>query len=205
MSQFVGFVCHCCCVVTTVVLSPYHLSSPLSYFLPLLLFFPLLLFSFISSLLPFFSPPSLSSLSLLPLSPPSPPILSLLSSIPLFSLPFPPHLLPPLLTLSFLSSPSSPSSPQFSSLFLPPLLTLSSLLPILSLSPLPKDQAAKEKAIAGLSSMSSAQIVSASILQNTASARMLGTPGITGNAVPMHTMLNSPGIEPGTSPLPATN
>ena len=120
VSQFVGLVCHCCCVVTTVVLSPYHLSSPLSYFLPLLLFFPLL---------PFLSPPSLSSLSLLTLSPHSPPILSLLSSIPLFSLPFPPHLLPPLLTLSFLSSPSSPflssilfpfppSSPH--SLFSPP-------------------------------------------------------------------------------------
>ena len=76
-------------------------------------------------------------------------------------------------------------------------------LSLLSLSP--QDQAAKEKAIAGLSSMSSAQIVSASILQNTASARMLGTPGITGNAVPMHTMLNSPGIEPGTSPLLAIN
>lgn len=41
--------------------------------------------------------------------------------------------------------------------------------------------------------MSSAQIVSASVLQNTASARMFGTPGIAGNAVPMHTMLNSPG------------
>jgi len=63
-----------------------------------------------------------------------------------------------------------------------------------------KDQTAKEKAIAGLSSMSSAQIVSASILQNTASARMLGTPGITGNAVPMHTMLSSPGA-PGGNPV----
>ena len=56
-----------------------------------------------------------------------------------------------------------------------------------------QDQAAKEKALAGLSTMSSAQIVSASVLQNTASARMFGTPGIAGNAVPMHTMLNSPG------------
>lgn len=61
-----------------------------------------------------------------------------------------------------------------------------------------QDQAAKEKALAGLSSMSSAQIVSASVLQNTASARMFGTPGIAGNAVPMHTMLNSPG---GASPV----
>lgn len=41
--------------------------------------------------------------------------------------------------------------------------------------------------------MSSAQIVSASVLQNTASARMFGTPGIAGSAMPMHTMLNSPG------------
>ena len=61
-----------------------------------------------------------------------------------------------------------------------------------------QDLAAKEKALAGLSSMSSAQIVSASVLQNTASARMFGTPGIAGNAVPMHTMLNSPG---GASPV----
>ena len=61
-----------------------------------------------------------------------------------------------------------------------------------------QDQAAKEKALAGLSSMSSAQIVSASVLQNTASARMFGTPGIAGNAVPMHTMLSSPG---GASPV----
>ncbi len=44
--------------------------------------------------------------------------------------------------------------------------------------------------------MSSAQIVSASILQNTASARMFGTPGIAGSAVPMHTMINSPGGTP---------
>ena len=132
VSQFVGFVCHCCCVVTTVVLSPYHLSSPLSYFLPLLLFFPLLLFSFISSLLPFFSPPSLSSLSLLPLLPSSPsspqslfsrfpflPIFSLLSSLSLFS---PPHPLPPLLnslpfssllsSLSHLSSHPLPLTPS---------------------------------------------------------------------------------------------
>ena len=151
-----GLVCHscCCCVATTVVLLPYHHSSPFSHFpslSPPSLCFSFSLsfcFFFISSLLLFLSPPSLSLLSLLPLLP---------------------------------------------------------LLPILSLPPLLKDQAAKEKAIAGLSSMSSAQIVSASILQNTASARMLGTPGITGNAVPMHTMLNSPGIEPGTSPLPATN
>ena len=56
-----------------------------------------------------------------------------------------------------------------------------------------QDQAQKEKAMAGLSAMSSAQIVSASLLQNTASARMFGTPGVAGNAVPMHTMLNSPG------------
>lgn len=67
-----------------------------------------------------------------------------------------------------------------------------------------QDQAAKEKALAGLSTMSSAQIVSASVLQNTASARMFGTPGIAGNAVPMHTMLNSPGPggpQQGTSPV----
>lgn len=51
--------------------------------------------------------------------------------------------------------------------------------------------------------MSSAQIVSASVLQNTASARMFGTPGIAGNAVPMHTMLNSPGgpQQQGNSPV----
>ena len=42
---------------------------------------------------------------------------------------------------------------------------------------LTQDQAARDKALAGLSSMSSAQIVSASILQNTASSRMFGTPG----------------------------
>ena len=64
-----------------------------------------------------------------------------------------------------------------------------------------QDQAAKEKALAGLSSMSSAQIVSASLLQNTATARSLfGSPGIVGNAVPMHTMLNSPSggpVQPG--------
>ena len=67
-----------------------------------------------------------------------------------------------------------------------------------------QDQAAKEKALAGLSTMSSAQIVSASVLQNTASARMFGTPGIAGNAVPMHTMLNSPGPggpQQGSSPV----
>jgi transcriptional enhancer factor len=53
-----------------------------------------------------------------------------------------------------------------------------------------KDQAAKEKAMAGLSTMSSAQIVSASSLQNAGAHRMFGTPGITGNPIPMHTMLS---------------
>ena len=58
-----------------------------------------------------------------------------------------------------------------------------------------QDQAAKEKAMAGLSNMSSAQIVAASVLQYTASSRMFGTPGIAGNALlPMYTMLNSPGV-----------
>lgn len=46
--------------------------------------------------------------------------------------------------------------------------------------------------MAGISSMSSAQIVSASAIQNR--ANMFGMPGIAGNAVPMHTMLTSPGI-----------
>lgn len=64
---------------------------------------------------------------------------------------------------------------------------LPSLFP--SLPPL-QDQAAKEKAMAGLSTMSSAQIVSASSLQNAGAHRMFGTPGIAGNAVPMHTMLS---------------
>eukprot|EP00731_Ephydatia_muelleri_P029742 Em0021g265a len=50
-----------------------------------------------------------------------------------------------------------------------------------------KDQAAKEKALQGLSTMSSAQIVSASAM--TGNRMFSGTPGITGNAVPMHTML----------------
>ena len=45
--------------------------------------------------------------------------------------------------------------------------------------------------MAGISSMSSAQIVSASAIHNR--TNMFGTPGITGNAVPMHTMLTSPG------------
>ena len=52
--------------------------------------------------------------------------------------------------------------------------------------------------------MSSAQIVSASVLQNTASARIFGTPGIAGNAVPMHTMLSPPaasGIQQAGSPV----
>ena len=40
--------------------------------------------------------------------------------------------------------------------------------------------------------MSSVKIVAASVLQNTASSRMFWTPGIAGNAVPKHTMLNSP-------------
>ena len=48
--------------------------------------------------------------------------------------------------------------------------------------------------MAGLANMSSAQIVAASVLQNTASSRMFGTPGIAGNAEPMHTMLHSPGV-----------
>ena len=48
--------------------------------------------------------------------------------------------------------------------------------------------------MAGLANMSSAQIVAASVLQNSASSRMFGTPGIAGNAVPMHTMLHSPGV-----------
>ena len=60
----------------------------------------------------------------------------------------------------------------------------------LPLSPPSQDQAAKEKAMAGLSTMSSAQIVSASSLQNAGAHRMFGTPGIAGNAVPMHTMLS---------------
>ena len=49
--------------------------------------------------------------------------------------------------------------------------------------------------------MSSAQIVSASVLQNTAAAMKFGTPGIAGNAVPMHTMLRSPGPHHGGSPV----
>lgn len=40
--------------------------------------------------------------------------------------------------------------------------------------------------------MSSAQIVSASALQNAQSIRMFGTPGIAGSAIPMQAMLNSP-------------
>ena len=44
--------------------------------------------------------------------------------------------------------------------------------------------------MAGLSTMSSAQIVSASSLQNAGAHRMFGTPGITGNPIPMHTMLS---------------
>ena len=56
-----------------------------------------------------------------------------------------------------------------------------------------QDQAAKEKAMHSLSTMSSVQIVAASVLQNTQSQKMFRTPGIAGNAVPMHTMLNSPG------------
>ncbi|XP_064397337.1 transcriptional enhancer factor TEF-1-like isoform X2 [Halichondria panicea] len=63
------------------------------------------------------------------------------------------------------------------------------------------DQAARDKALAGLSAMSSAQIVSASILQNTASSRMFGTPGIAGNAVPMHTMLSPPVGAPNSNPV----
>ena len=45
--------------------------------------------------------------------------------------------------------------------------------------------------MAGLATMSSAQIVSASSLQNAGAHRMFGgQPGIAGNAVPMHTMLS---------------
>ncbi|CAI8045695.1 Transcriptional enhancer factor TEF-1 [Geodia barretti] len=67
------------------------------------------------------------------------------------------------------------------------------------LPPALQDQAAKEKAMAGLSTMSSAQIVSASSLQNAGAHRMFGTPGITGNPIPMHTMLSPTG--PGGSPV----
>ena len=41
--------------------------------------------------------------------------------------------------------------------------------------------------------MSSAQIVSASVLQNAPSARMFGTPGIAGNPIQMHNLLSPPG------------
>ena len=53
-----------------------------------------------------------------------------------------------------------------------------------------QDQAAKDKVMLDISTMSSSQIVSASAMQQRAG--MFGTPGITGNAVPMHTMLTSP-------------
>ena len=49
--------------------------------------------------------------------------------------------------------------------------------------------------------MSSAQIVASSVLQNSASARMFGTPGIASNPIQMHTMLNSPGGHGGNNPL----
>ena len=42
-----------------------------------------------------------------------------------------------------------------------------------------------------MSTMSSSQIVSATAMQNR--PHMFGTPGITGNAVPMHAMITSPG------------
>lgn len=48
--------------------------------------------------------------------------------------------------------------------------------------------------MAGISNMSSAQIVSASAIQNRANAAMFGgTPGIAGSAIPMHNILTSPG------------
>ncbi len=43
-----------------------------------------------------------------------------------------------------------------------------------------------------MSSMSSSQIVSATAMQNRG---MFSTPGITGNPIPMHAMLTSPGTQ----------
>ena len=47
--------------------------------------------------------------------------------------------------------------------------------------------------MAGISNMSSAQIVSASAIHNRANAGLFGTPGIAGSAIPMHNILTSPG------------
>ncbi len=44
-------------------------------------------------------------------------------------------------------------------------------------------------------------LVSASLLQNTASVRMFGTPGIAGSALPMHAMLTSSNHQGGGSPV----
>lgn len=56
-----------------------------------------------------------------------------------------------------------------------------------------QDKAAQDKVMAGISNMSSAQIVSASAIHNRPNANMFGTPGIAGNAIPMHAMLATPG------------
>ena len=53
-----------------------------------------------------------------------------------------------------------------------------------------KDQAAKDKVLANMSTMSSSQIVSATAMQNRGH---VFSPGITGNPLPMHAMITSPG------------
>ena len=54
-----------------------------------------------------------------------------------------------------------------------------------------QDQATKDKAMQGLSNMSSAQIVSASAIHNRTNATMFaGTPGIVSSPAPAHTMFS---------------
>lgn len=55
-----------------------------------------------------------------------------------------------------------------------------------------KDQHMKDKALGALANMSSAQIVSTLALQQR--PNLMGTPGIAGPGIPMHTMLASPGV-----------
>lgn len=50
----------------------------------------------------------------------------------------------------------------------------------------------KDKALGALANMSSAQIVSTLALQQR--PNLMGTPGIAGPGIPMHTMLASPGV-----------
>ncbi|KAG8234755.1 hypothetical protein J437_LFUL015463 [Ladona fulva] len=63
----------------------------------------------------------------------------------------------------------------------------------------PQDQAAKEKALQTMSSMSSAQIVSATAMHNKAAAAGLATLGLTSPVSYPGAQFWQPGLQPGTS------